>query len=132
VTFTVPGVGSGTQLSRTGILAIADQTISVYQYNPNATCDYMVVNFFGRVPDSIDVPASGGTFSFVVEAADTCSWTAGSRGSFITITSGFSGLGYGEVTFRVDPNPTGIDRSGRVIAEGRGASFGGTVYQSGR
>jgi len=123
VTFTVPGVGFGTPLSRTGILAIADQTVTVNQYNPNALCEDLML-----YPDSIDVPTSGGTFSFGVSAADTCSWTAVSSDSFIRITPGASGIGHGTVTFTVDAN-SGSARSGRVRLLGGLYTFGGAVNQ---
>jgi hypothetical protein len=96
-----PHVGAG---PRTGTLTIAGQTVTVNQWAP---CDNMVF------PTVVAVPIGGGTFFVIVNAGESCSWTATSYSSFITVTSGASGQGTGKVTFTVAPNP-GPNRSGFI------------------
>ena len=50
-------------------------------------------------------PAAGGSAQISVSAASTCSWTATSSTSYLTITSGHSGVGDGVVKFTMAPNP---------------------------
>lgn len=119
VTFTVSGHGG--QGPRTGTLTIAGQTVTVNQV---ALCDIMVTT------QTISVPAGGGTFSFGVSAPPSCSWTAVSNNSFITVTGGASGLGNGTVTFMVAPNPSTSPRSGSISVVGS-INGGLTVNQAG-
>lgn len=50
-------------------------------------------------------PASGGSASISVAAANSCAWTATSNQPYLTVTSGASGKGDGTVTFAVAANP---------------------------
>ena len=49
-------------------------------------------------------PASGGSASITVATPNTCTWTATSNASFLTITQGASGAGNGTVQFAVAQN----------------------------
>lgn len=73
--------------------------------------------------------ASGGTGSgTVITSASNCSWTAGSNASWLTITSGSSGMGNGTVNFVVAVNLTGGARSATLTIAGQifNVSQGGT------
>jgi len=49
-------------------------------------------------------PASGGSASISVRTSNTCTWTATSNASFLTVTQGASGAGDGIVQFDVAAN----------------------------
>ena len=72
--------------------------------------------------------AAGGVQSSAVAVAAPvgCAWTAASNDDWITITSGSSGTGNGQVVFRVAANP-GRARTGTLTIAGR--TF--TVNQAG-
>lgn len=55
-------------------------------------------------PQEIRIPNGGGSSAFGVSAVPTCTWTVTTQFSFIHITSQ-PGIGSGNVTFTVDPNP---------------------------
>jgi hypothetical protein len=71
--------------------------------------------------------ASGGTWSFDVNTSNGCNWTATTRTSWITITSGSSGSGNGTVAYRVTPNTSTRQRTGKLTISKQ--TF--TVTQSG-
>ncbi len=58
--------------------------------------------------------ASGGTWSVDVKAPGGCSWTATTKTSWITITSGGSGSGNGSVGYTVAANTTSSQRTGTM------------------
>src|SRR5439155_15033136 len=62
-------------------------------------------------------PAAGGSASISVSTPATCSWTATSSASFLTITQGASGSGDGTVQFTVAPN-TGPERTATLTITG--------------
>ena len=68
----------------------------------------------GIDPTSQSFSESGGTGSITVTAPAGCSWTASSTASFLTITSGASGIGPGTVGFSVAGN-AGAQRSGSIV-----------------
>ena len=78
-------------------------------------------------PPSLAFPATGGSGSVNVTAPDTCSWTAATGDTWITITSGPSGAGNGTVRYDVAADTAGRSRTGAV----RVASQVHTVRQSG-
>ena len=49
-------------------------------------------------------PASGGSASISVTTSNSCTWTATSNASFLTVSQGASGYGNGTVQFAVAPN----------------------------
>jgi hypothetical protein len=62
-------------------------------------------------------PASGGSASITVTTPNTCSWTATSSASFLTVTQGASGSGNGTVQFAVAQN-TGAARNAVLTITG--------------
>jgi hypothetical protein len=56
-----------------------------------------------------------------VSTSSTCTWTASSNDSWITVTSGASGTGDGTVTFSYTQND-GRDRRGTLTVAGRTAT----------
>jgi len=62
-------------------------------------------------------PASGGSASISVTTANTCSWTATSNTSFLSVTQGASGSGNGTVQFAVAQN-TGAARTAVLTITG--------------
>jgi hypothetical protein len=64
----------------------------------------------------------GGTGSAAVTAGASCTWTAASSGSFITVTSGATGAGNGTVQFTVAVN-TGTDRIATLTIAGTAISI---------
>jgi hypothetical protein len=82
---------------------------------------------YGISPTSLSFPPSSGSGSFTVSPSNGgCNWTAVSNNSFITITSGSSGLGAGTINFSVAQNGT-TPRTGTISVGGN--TF--TVSQSG-
>jgi hypothetical protein len=59
-------------------------------------------------------PANGGTANISIAEFATCSWTASSNASWVTITSAAGGAGNGVVSYSVAPNTGGSPRSGTV------------------
>lgn len=64
----------------------------------------------------------GGTGSAAVTAGASCTWTAASSGSFITVVSGATGTGNGTVQFNVAVN-TGTDRIATLTVAGTAISI---------
>jgi uncharacterized repeat protein (TIGR01451 family) len=77
-------------------------------------------------PSSATTPASGGTGSVPVTAADGCAWTASSNAAWIIISSGSSGSGNGTVGYTVAAD-AGAQRTGTITVAGE--TF--TVTQAG-
>jgi hypothetical protein len=102
-----PNTGSST---RTGTLTIAGRTFTVSQ-------DRLVCTF-DLSRDSREFKKDGGNSSVDVETTAGCAWTATSQASWITITSGQSGVGDGTVRFTVARNE-GNERTGTLIIAGR-------------
>jgi glucose/arabinose dehydrogenase len=81
-------------------------------------------------PTSNSFPASGGSGSFVVDAAPSCAWTiTNNTPGLITVTSPTSGMGYGVVTYTVSANTAQTPRNGSLSVSGtpfniaQGAAF---------
>jgi hypothetical protein len=91
--------------ARSGAVTVAGRQVNVTQ---ESGCTYSIN------PTSITVPPTGGTGSgFAVSTAAGCSWKAVSQVPWITITSG-EGSGDGAVQGTVEPNATGVPRTGTV------------------
>jgi predicted outer membrane repeat protein len=65
---------------------------------------------------SLSINESGGPSSFDITSGAGCTWTAVSNDSWITITSGAAGSGFGTVAFSVQPNSSGGERTGTITA----------------
>ena len=86
-------------------------------WGQNPTLDYSISKLF---------TTAGGTGIIRVTAGSGCSWTASSDASWITIASGASGTGPGNVQYTVAPN-TGAQRTGTLTVQGHAY----TITQSG-
>jgi hypothetical protein len=119
VTFHVDAIAGA---ARSGSVTIAGQVVQVDQGTggggvPGCT--------FSVGADTVRVDGAGGDRQVTVTAAAGCSWTAESRSSWITITSGATGSGSGTVTFHI-PSSDGPERSGVLVV----ANHAITVIQS--
>jgi hypothetical protein len=65
-------------------------------------------------PTSQSFDADGGSGSVSVTASSTCSWTATSNASWVTIISGSNGSGDGTVIYNVDDNTSTSQRTGTM------------------
>ena len=94
---------------RRGTVTIAGEAFSVVQAGG---CTFSIA------PSSQTVAGAGGSGSFAVNTAGGCAWAATTIEAWISITSGASGNGPGNVQFTVAPNPGG-QRTGTIRAEGQ-------------
>jgi hypothetical protein len=94
---------------RHGTVTIATQTFTVVQASG---CSFSIA------PPSQTVAGAGGSGSFTVNTAGGCAWSATTGDAWISITSGASGNGPGNVQFTAAPNPGG-QRMGTIRAEGQ-------------
>jgi len=113
--YTVAANTTGT--SRTGILNVAGQTITVTQ-GANS-CTYSVS------PTSISVVSTGMNGSVAVITGGLCAWTATSSVPWIVITGGASMTGLGSASYSV--GATTVARAGTLTVAGQTV----TVTQSG-
>ncbi|MFN2445666.1 MAG: BACON domain-containing protein [Vicinamibacterales bacterium] len=101
---------------RNASLTIAGRSVAIVQdaaAPPPPPCTFTLT------PTSQTVPSTGGERSIQVTAsAGTCQRTASSGVPWITITSGATGTGSGEVRYTVAAN-TGGQRTGNLTVEGR-------------
>ena len=102
-------VSANTGTSRTGNVNVADKTFSVTQ---GTGCS------FSLSATGQNVPQSGGTGSVGVTAPGGCAWTASSNAPWLSISSGASGSGNGNVNFTAAPN-TGPGRVGTLTIAGQ-------------
>ncbi len=120
ITLTGPTSGSGggsvaftvapvTGPARNGTISVAGAQIAVSQ---SAGCTFAIM------PQSQQVAAAGGDVTVNVTAADGCAWTAASKDSWITVTSGSSGSGNGTVKLTVGAS-SGGSRTGTVTIAGQ-------------
>ena len=86
--------------------------------SPSTTSSCTVT--LGSVTTSVGGGASSGTLP--VTAASTCSWTAASSASFLTVTSGTTGTGNGSVGYSFAAN-TGAARSASITVNGSSVVF---------
>jgi hypothetical protein len=95
--------------ARTGTMTIAGQTLTVTQAG-------LCTPTINPASQSIAVAGGAGTAVSVAVAAP-CAWTATSNASWLTITTGASGTGNGQVLFSATANP-GPARSGTLTIAG--------------
>jgi hypothetical protein len=113
------GIGSGTinySVSanagppRSGAIEVADQILTVTQ---DSGCSFTIE------PLTVEVKWKGGSYSLSIQEIGSCSWTANSDVSWITIATGDSGSASGTVSITVSRNPDKFsDRTGHVIVGG--------------
>jgi hypothetical protein len=116
VNYTV--AANSTSSPRTGTIIVAGLNggVTVTVNQAANSCVYTVT------PTSFTVPMNGTTSGLSVSSGTSCSWTAVSNVSWITITSGGSGSGLGGVNFVVAAN-TGPDRTGTLTVAGKTVTF---------
>jgi hypothetical protein len=139
VTFNTPLRGGGPDVVMTGGLTLSlraerPTTTVSRQYTITVQCVDAASNAaLKQVVISVGLPpgrtftAVGGPDVLLVPACDTCAWTAVSRSSWISITSGASGVGNGQVAYTVARNTTGATRTSGLLIAGQGV----TITQSG-
>jgi hypothetical protein len=96
---------------RSGTITIAGQTFTINQDGAVSSC----VGTLSTAGKSFT--AAGGTGTVNVTAS--CTWTAVSNASWITVTSGASGTGNGVVAYSVAANTTGSGRTGTITIAGK-------------
>jgi Putative binding domain, N-terminal/Viral BACON domain len=102
-------VASTSGPGRSGTLTIAGRTFTV---NQGQGCTYSIS------PAGQTIPAAGGSGSFVVNTSQACAWTATAGATWISITSGTSGNGPGNVQFTAAANAA-TGRTGTITAGGQ-------------
>ncbi len=111
-------VAANTGAARTGTLTVATRTYTVSQDAapppPPPPCSFQIA------PTSQSIPAAGVTgASVTVTTTAACNWTAVSNDSWLSITTGASGMGSGTVTFDAEANTGGADRTGTLTIAGQ-------------
>lgn len=91
---------------RTGILAVAGQTLTIAQ-NP-VTCNYDIT------PASRTFGYAGGSGLISLTTSAGCSWAVTNTNPWVTITSGSSGTGNGSIIYSVPANPSSLARNGTI------------------
>jgi uncharacterized protein (TIGR03437 family) len=99
--------------ARTGTLTIAGQTFTVTQSGAAISCEYSIS------PGSASVAAGASSGTVSVTATSGCSWTATSNANWITITTGASGTGIGNVAYSVAANTGTSSRTGTLTIAGK-------------
>jgi hypothetical protein len=96
--------------ARTGTLTVAGQTVTVTQASG---CT------FALSPSSQNFPASIAAGSVNITSGTGCAWTATSNSAFISVTSGASGTGNGNVGYSLTANDTATPRTGTMTIGGQ-------------
>jgi len=120
ITITNGGSGNGSAVvvfrvaatdgpGRSGTLLVAGRTITVTQ---SLGCTYSIA------PSSLNVAAQASSAAIQVQGAGGCAWSASSAVSWITIASGATGSGPGQVQMAIAAN-NGAPRSGTITIAGR-------------
>lgn len=103
-----------TFVPRQGTISVAGQTFTITQDSqtgPDCT--------FTLTPAFTAFSGSGGTGSISVSAEERCAWQSMSNVNWITVTSNCCGIGNGEVTYTVAPNPGSTGRAGVITVAGK-------------
>lgn len=95
---------------RQAALTVAGQTLTITQ--AGAQCSYSLLSL------SATVPATGGSGSVGVAAAQGCAWTASSNAAWLILNQS-SGNGSGEVLFTALPNTGASERTGTLAIAGQ-------------
>ena len=115
-------VGANSGQARTGSIRVADQAVTVTQ-GPDCS--------FGVSATSLNVGSAANTGTVQVTSPGGCAWTAASGASWVTIASGATGSGNGQVQFSVAANPGPARNASLTIAgqtvtvlQANGCTFG--------
>jgi hypothetical protein len=114
VNYTVAANTTG--LQRIGTITVAGQAVTFTQ--AATSCTYSIT------PTTVTAPPAGNAYTVSVTTGASCSWSASTAASWITITAGATGIGVGSVSFTVAGTST--SRIGAVTIAGQGV----TVTQS--
>ena len=109
---------SNTGIARTGSVDVGGQMLTVSQAAAPIAPPIIPSCNFSIQPTTVSMPIAGGTGTAAVTATAGCAWDATSVSPWITITSGASGQGRGNVTFSVAPN-TGSARIAELSIAGK-------------
>jgi len=108
-------VAANTGAARTGTISVGSALATVNQAAATP-CS------FNLSPGSTNAPADGSSGSLSLSTGPSCSWTAGTGASWITITSGRNGQGNGTIAFDVAAN-SGSARSGTITVGSTSATI---------
>ncbi|HCE45277.1 MAG TPA: hypothetical protein DET40_17190 [Lentisphaeria bacterium] len=121
ITSGASGTGSGkvayriaantTTVGRTGTLTIADKSFAVNQ--AGVGCTYSIN------PVSASLGASSGKGSLAVTTGEGCTWTVVDKISWLTVTSGATGTGSGNVEYSYTENTGSSSRTGTLTVAGK-------------
>ena len=123
ITFTAPASGSGNgsvgynvaantnSSSRSATITVAGQPFVVTQ--AGAACD-ATLN-----PASQNFTVAGGNGGTAVSVPAGCTWSAVPSAAWITVLTGATGSGNGNVTYSVSANPNGTTRNGTIAIGGK-------------
>jgi hypothetical protein len=103
------------QSNRTTTITVGGQTYTVTQAGaaPPPPCT------FAFNPPSASPAAAGGPATFTVTTQTGCNWTPTTTDAWITITNNGSVTGSGDVNYTIEPNATGMARSGAIAVGGQ-------------
>lgn len=96
---------------RVGTVAVAEHVFTVTQEGADL-CGFVLE------PAAAELGPQGGPGTFAVSAADGCDWTATTTADWISFTGATAGSGPGIVGYRVDSNPTDLDRAAEIAVGG--------------
>ena len=123
ITFTAPASGTGNgsvgynvaantnSSSRSATITVAGQPFVVTQ--AGAACD-ATLN-----PASQNFTVAGGNGGTAVTVPAGCTWSAVPSAAWITVLTGATGSGNGNVTYSVSANPNGTTRNGTIAIGGK-------------
>jgi photosystem II stability/assembly factor-like uncharacterized protein len=116
------GTGSGTvSYSVTANTASSPRLALLYVGGRIFTIDQAAAQpcRFNLTPPARTYGSAGGADTVAVNTTAGCQWSASTADSWVTITSGPSGTGTGNIGFRVSANASGVPRTGRISAGGQ-------------
>src|SRR6185436_12038824 len=96
---------------RTGLVAIADQTLTIIQHG--AACDISIS------PTNRTHGFSAATNSVILDSPVGCSWIIVNTNGWLSIMSGTNGAGSNVVTYTISENTAPLDRVGVVMIGGQ-------------
>ncbi len=106
-TFSFAVDANPTAIPRVGVVMIADQLFPVRQ--EGAPCTFTLSN----TNDAHDF--GSGVGAVALTSVPGCDWFVSNSNTWILISSGTSGTGSGEIDYAIDPNPSGLGRTGAVM-----------------